>query len=42
MTSVTYTRFELLRTFRNVRFMLFSLLFPLVLFLLVAGPNRHL
>ena len=27
-------------TFRNRRFFLFSLVFPLVLFLLVAGPNR--
>lgn len=40
MSSATYTRFELLRTFRNVRFMLLSLGFPLVLFFLVAGPNR--
>lgn len=37
----TYTRFELMRTFRNRRFMIFSLAFPLVLFFLVAGPNRH-
>ena len=34
-------RYELLRTFRNRRFLLFSLAFPLVLFFLVAGPNRH-
>jgi ABC-2 type transport system permease protein len=37
----TYTRYELLRTVRNTRFFLFSLVFPLILFLLVAGPNRH-
>jgi ABC-2 type transport system permease protein len=36
-----YTRYELLRTVRNRRFFLFSLIFPLVLFFLVAGPNRH-
>jgi ABC-2 type transport system permease protein len=36
----TYTGFELLRTFRNRRFMIISLAFPLVLFFLVAGPNR--
>ena len=36
----TYTGFELLRTFRNKRFMIISLAFPLVLFFLVAGPNR--
>jgi ABC-2 type transport system permease protein len=40
-TALSYTRFELLRTFRNTRFFLFSLVFPLVLFFLVAGENRH-
>ena len=40
MTATTYTRYELLRTFRNLRFMFLSLVFPLVLYLLVAGPNR--
>jgi ABC-2 type transport system permease protein len=30
-----------MRTFRNWRFLLFSLGFPLVLFLIVAGSNRH-
>ena len=39
-SPLTYTRYELLRTFRNKRFMLFSLAFPLLLFFLVAGPNR--
>jgi ABC-2 type transport system permease protein len=39
--AVNYTRYELLRTFRNTRFFLFSLVFPLVLFFLVAGENRH-
>jgi ABC-2 type transport system permease protein len=39
--NVVYTRYELLRTFRNRRFLLLSLGFPLLLFLLVAGPNRH-
>jgi ABC-2 type transport system permease protein len=41
MITTTYARYELLRTLRNTRFFLFSLVFPLVLFLLVAGPNRH-
>lgn len=41
MNLSTYTRYELLRTVRNTRFFLFSLVFPLILFLLVAGPNRH-
>lgn len=41
MTALVYTRYELLRTVRNTRFFLFSLVFPLILFLLVASPNRH-
>lgn len=42
MTSYpTYLRHELLRTVRNWRFLLFSLLFPLVLLLAVGGSNRH-
>ena len=40
MIPTTYTGFELLRTFRNRRFMIISLAFPLVLFFLVAGPDR--
>ena len=39
--ALTYTRFELLRAFRNTRFLVFSLAFPLLMFLLVAGPNRN-
>jgi ABC-2 type transport system permease protein len=38
---MTYLRYELLRALRNTRFFLFSLGFPLILFLVVAGPNRH-
>jgi ABC-2 type transport system permease protein len=37
----TYTVLEIRRALRNARFFAFSLAFPLVLFLLVAGPNRH-
>ena len=40
MSSSTYTRYELLRTFRNTRFFLFSLGFPLVLYFVIAAPNR--
>jgi ABC-2 type transport system permease protein len=36
----TYLRLELRRTFRNRRFLLFSLGFPLVLYFLIAGPSR--
>jgi len=41
MSSVAYIRYELLRTFRNRRFFIFSFGFPLVLYFLIAGPNRH-
>lgn len=41
MSALTYTRFEILRTFRNARFFVLSLVFPLVLFFVVAGSNRH-
>jgi ABC-2 type transport system permease protein len=39
MTSV-YLRFELLRTLRNRRFFIFSLGFPLILFFVIAGPQK--
>lgn len=39
MSDLTYTRYELLRAFRNKRFFFFSLGFPLILFFLTAGPN---
>jgi ABC-2 type transport system permease protein len=40
MTSLTYTTYELKRTFRNRRFFFFSLAFPLLLFLTVGGSQR--
>jgi ABC-2 type transport system permease protein len=36
----TYLRYEFIRTIRNRRFLFFSLGFPLVLFLLIAGANK--
>lgn len=41
MSRAVYLRLELLRTLRNRRFLTFSLIFPLVLYLLIAGPDRH-
>lgn len=41
MSSTTYVRFEVLRTFRNVRFFVFSLVFPVVLYVVVVGGNRN-
>jgi ABC-2 type transport system permease protein len=38
--NATYLRFEILRTFRNRRFLIFSLAFPLVLFFSIAGAHR--
>jgi ABC-2 type transport system permease protein len=40
MTGIAYTRFELLRTIRNGRLLLFSLGFPLLIFTAIAVPNR--
>ncbi|MGO9489836.1 MAG: ABC transporter permease [Solirubrobacteraceae bacterium] len=41
MSSLVYTRYELLRTLRNRRFLLLSLIFPLILYFVVAAPRRH-
>jgi ABC-2 type transport system permease protein len=41
MNALSYTRYELLRTFRNRRFFILSLGFPLVLYFLIAGPQRN-
>jgi len=41
MSSLVYTRYELLRTLRNRRFLLLSLIFPLILYFVVAGPRAH-
>ena len=41
MKHTTYVHYEVLRTFRNGRFLLFSLGFPLVLYLVLASTNRH-
>src|SRR3954452_14217131 len=38
--SLAYLRFELTRTLRNRRVLVFSLVFPIVLYLLIAAPNR--
>jgi len=40
MSALAYTRYETVRAFRNKRFFLFSLGFPLALFFLIAGPNQ--
>jgi len=41
MRARTYIRYELVRTLRNRRFFFLSLGFPLVLYLMIAVPNRH-
>jgi ABC-2 type transport system permease protein len=41
LSQLAYTRFELLRTLRNRRFFLLSFGFPLILFFVIAGPNRN-
>jgi ABC-2 type transport system permease protein len=41
MNGLLYMRFELLRAFRNRRFFMFSFGFPLVLYYLIAGPQKN-
>jgi ABC-2 type transport system permease protein len=41
MTTATYARFELLRTFRNRQNFLFSIVFPVIMYFLLAGPNKN-
>jgi ABC-2 type transport system permease protein len=41
VSGLVYTRFELLRTFRNRRFWFFSLGFPVVFFWLIASPQHN-
>jgi ABC-2 type transport system permease protein len=41
MSTLTYQRYELLRTLRNTRFFIFSLGFPLILYYVVAGSNKN-
>lgn len=41
MSGLLYTRVELQRAFRNRRFFIFSFGFPLVLYFLIAGPQKN-
>lgn len=40
MNTLVYTRFELLRSLRNRQSFIFSLAFPLVMYFLLAAPNK--
>jgi ABC-2 type transport system permease protein len=42
VSAVAYTRYELLRTVRERRLLLFGLGFPLILYFVIAIPNRHI
>ena len=39
--ALAYTRFEIVRTLRNARLLVFSLAFPLIIDYAIAGPNRQ-
>ena len=41
MIKSTYTRYELVRNLRNRRFFIFTIGFPLALYLFIATPNRN-
>lgn len=40
MTALTFARYDLLKAFRNWRLFIFTIVFPLVLFVLVTNANR--
>ena len=40
MSTAVYTRFEVVRAFRNRRFFIFSVAFPLLIYYAIAAPNR--
>ena len=40
MSTAVYTRYELLRVIRNKRVVIFSLAFPVILYLAIVAPNR--
>jgi ABC-2 type transport system permease protein len=40
VNSLVYTRYEMLRAFRNRRFFFFSIGFPLLFYFVIASPNR--
>jgi len=39
--NTTYLKYEVLRTLRNRQGFIFSLLFPIVMFFIIAGPNKN-
>ena len=39
--NLAYTRYELLRTFRERRLFIFAFGFPLILYYVIAAPNRN-
>jgi ABC-2 type transport system permease protein len=41
MKTSRFVRYELIRAFRNRRFFVFTVGFPLVLYFLIAAPSRH-
>jgi ABC-2 type transport system permease protein len=41
MLHLTYLRYEILRNFRNWRFVMFSIAYPVVLCFLITTPQRH-
>jgi ABC-2 type transport system permease protein len=41
VNTVAYTRMEVLRTVRNRQSMIFSVAFPIIMYFLLAGPNKN-
>jgi ABC-2 type transport system permease protein len=41
LTAITYARYDMRRLYRNRRFLIFTVAFPLILFLFIANSNKH-
>jgi ABC-2 type transport system permease protein len=41
VTALTYARYDMRRLYRNRRFLIFTVAFPLILFLFIASSNKH-
>jgi ABC-2 type transport system permease protein len=41
LTAITYARYDMRRLYRNRRFLIFTVAFPLILFLFIASSNKH-
>jgi ABC-2 type transport system permease protein len=41
LTAITYARYDMRRLYRNRRFLIFTVAFPVILYLFIASSNKH-